>query len=189
MLTLLALDKKEFLIKTPLTEHYLNDNDSTYSCSMGVKSLVIGYDNPETGFQNLATNQLTIAERYCASNWQFDFSIFKEDDFRDENETISLVAPRINAFPPLVLIPVSNGVYVINVGGSAIFTRLQYSFSGVGGWIDIDYALNYLSGVSDGVNQFPLNVECYFRIRTLLPVDNIKYSNVLQYHYQEPQNK
>lgn len=97
---LLALTRKEFLVKIPLTEKYLDGQNSTYVCNLGTQCVLLGYDHPEQGFKRLPVSSLLSSERYIKEVPTFDFSIFMEDDFRESNSTFTFVADRLNSQPP-----------------------------------------------------------------------------------------
>jgi hypothetical protein len=94
---LLALNQKEFLVKLPLAEKYLNENESTYTASYGQKLFILGYVD-QTHFSLIDPVQLTPSEKYASFNPSFDFSILKEDDFRDNSKLLSFILPRQSSF-------------------------------------------------------------------------------------------
>lgn len=104
---LIALNQKEFLVKLPFKEKFLDQVNSKFTVNTSEKLLVLGYDNG-TEFLQFHGSQLTTSERYVKSNPQFDFSIFLQDDFRGSGDSLTFVLPRINAVPPSVFV---NAVY------------------------------------------------------------------------------
>ena len=106
---LLSLDQKEFLVKTPLIEAVLDDQNSTFSANVTKRVVHLGYVDFVLGLQKIPLTSCNIAEVYIRDTPLFDFSILKEDDFHDENTTFSFIAPKtnqqnviiepINAFP------------------------------------------------------------------------------------------
>jgi hypothetical protein len=100
MNTLLALSQKGKLLKSPLKETYLDAINSTYTASFGQKHIILGYDSQLEGFKYFSVNKLIISERYMLVDPLVDFDIFEKDDFRNENEIFSFVAPKLVAVKP-----------------------------------------------------------------------------------------
>ena len=99
---LLSLDQKEFLVKTPLIETYLDPLNSTYSANVTKKVVHLGYADTILGLQKLPLESCNIAEIYIRDTPYFDFSILKEDDFHDENYSFKFVSLRENSIAPVI---------------------------------------------------------------------------------------
>lgn len=150
---LLALNQKEILVKLPLTENYFDDQNSNFGCSSSQRLLVLGVDDGCT-FTPIEGCQLTPAERYCVFNPQFDFSIFKDSDFRASGQEINFLLPKISPkYPlnPVFAYPVAmnNGVLYFAMSGVYHNEKLRFwagTISGDWFYLDLPFQIDYQAG-------------------------------------------